>query len=295
MSYSETAIGTKTRREPESPGQALGADVERLLDESRRVLEGHLDRILSQLARPCARIDIARLRGMLLALSADIRSRTHVLHDSDYRWVLRQITGIYAQGLGRRPKEPYTITAAAYAQVIETISQAYPAQDYCEAVGQLVGYMVRLFQTQENSWRRVFEHILSIPDAVEAKQLLDRAFLVEIQEWAEAGVENLFSIRADLYEKIRGIQAKIAGLDLRIRVLQRALRVPSVPRRFGPNVVDLAQVRVRRRIAALLRSRQALEAERRAEESIVALIESDIREFEEKLRQTARAYYLRSV
>ncbi len=232
---------------------------------------------------------------MLLALSADIRSRADVFHGSDYHWVLRQLTAIYARGLRRRTQDPYTTTAAAYAQVIETITHACPGQDYCEAVGQLVGYMVLLFQTRENSWRLVFEHILSIPDAVEAKQLLDRAFLVEIREWAEAGVENLFSIRADLYEKIGGLQVRIEGIEGQIRMLERELGARRRRAAVRSNVIDLERVRTERLRASLLHARRVLEEEKRTEESIVALIESDIREFEDKLRKTARAYYLRSV
>lgn len=295
MYHPTPPTATKSDCAPESTAPAAAVGLGALRGESRCILEGHLDRILFQLARPNGRIDIALVRAMLLALSADIRSRADLFHGSDYNWILRQLTGIYARGLGRRTNEPYRTTAAAYAQVIETISHACPGQDYCEAVGQLVGYMVLLFQTRENSWRLVFEHILSIPDAVEAKQLLDRAFLVEIQEWAEAGVENLFSIRADLYEKIGGLQVRIESLERQIGLLERGLGARKRRAAFRANVIDLERVRTQRRIASHLHARRVLEEEKRTEESIVALIESDIREFEDKLRKTARAYYLRSV
>jgi len=297
MSYPETRNSKEPLRT--RPPTGNGSSSERGLPrrQSRQILEGHLDRILAQLALPEAAIDTGRLREMLLELSTDIQARSSAFQSHDYRWILERLTGIYAQGIARQTPEPFTPTAAAYAQVIETISREYPGQDYSEAIGQLFFYMSRLFRTQENSWKAVYKHILSIPDSVEAKQLLNRAFFVEIQEWAEAGVENLFSIRRDLVKKISGLEVRLKGLDRRIfkisgEVNQR--RQASIAA-TSSNIIDLAQAREARLIASLKEIRQGLEEEKQREESIVRLIESDIREFEEKLRNTRRAYFVRPV
>lgn len=234
---------------------------------------------------------------MLLALSEDIRSGSALFASNDYRWVLTRLTEIYAQGFGQPKRDTFANTAADYAHVIEIISREYPGHDYSEAIGQLFCYMSRLFRTRKNGWKAVYEHILSIPDSVEAKQLLNRAFFVEIQEWAEAGVENLFSIRKDLYEKIAEIGTKIEALDRRIEQLESG-RIPenqTNPSAARSNVVDLAAARRERNILNLEQKRRKLLADRENEEVIVGLIESDIREFEDKLRATRRAYFIRSV
>lgn len=297
MSYPETRIDKEGRRAALLAGRAPTPEASPPQSQSRKILEGHLDRLLAQLTGPESAVDTGRIQDMLVALAKDIRSRSSVFQSSDYRWILERLTEIYAQGCGRRGPEPLTITAAAYAQVIETISRAHPSCDYGEAIGQLFCYMSRLFQIQESSWKAVYEHILSIPDSIEAKQLLNHAFFIEIQEWAEAGVENLFSIRRDLYEKIGELTVEVDRLDRRIATTagesNRGGRADTAV--SAPNVIDFAKARKKHLVASMERRRQRLVDEKKNEESIVALIESDIREFEEKLRNTRRAYFIRPV
>lgn len=265
--------------------------------QSRRNLEERLEQLGAQLSGPDATVDVGRISEMLLALAEDIRSGSMVFAGGDYRWILTRLTHIYAQGFGQLKRDAFANTAADYAQVIESISREYPGHDYSEAVGQLFCYMSRLFRTRRSGWKAVYEHILSIPDSVEAKQLLNRAFFAEIQEWAEAGVENLFSIRRDLYEKIAEIGARIEALDRRIEQIggeQDAQYVAST-RMSASNVVDLAAARKERQIQHLEHRRRKLAGEKEDEEVIVGLIESDILEFEDKLRATRRAYFIRPV
>jgi predicted nucleic acid-binding Zn-ribbon protein len=157
--------------------------------------------------------------------------------------------------------------------------------------------MSRLFRAQDQSWKLVYEHLLSIPDSVEAKRLLNRAFFAEIQDWAEAGVDNLFSIRKDLYAKIDQLEAKIERLERRIERGSEDLnqRGPTSTDINYSNVIDLAKARAKRLIMALKHRRQGLIDEKENEKSIIDFIESDIQEFEEKLRNTRRAYFLRAV
>ena len=279
------------------PVGAASAENGRATGQTRKILETRLDQLGAQLSGPDAAADAGRISRMLLALSEDIRSGSPLFTSNDYRWVLTRLTEIYAQGFGQLKRDAFANSAADYAHVIETISREYPGHDYSEAIGQLFCYMSRLFRTRKNGWKAVYEHILSIPDSVEAKQLLNRAFFVEIQEWAEAGVENLFSIRKDLYEKIAEIGTKIEALDRQIEQLERE-QTPvnqKSPSAAASNVVNLAAARKERHILQLEQKRRKLVVDKEDEEVIVGLIESDIREFEDKLRATRRAYFIRSV
>jgi len=257
-----------------------------------------VNRLGTQLSRPDAVIGSGEIEDTLLLLSAEIRCGRSELASSDYRWIIERVTDIYAQGFGQGAGDVFTTTADSYANLIETISRAYPGYDYSEAVGQLFCYMSRLFRTRKTGWKAVYEHILSIPDAVEAKQLLNRAYFAEIQEWAEAGVENLFAIRKDLYEKIDRIEVKIGGLDRRIeKIAGPRDDLPAEARSAPPgsNIVDLTQARRKRLIETLRLKRRRLADVRENEETILGLIESDIQEFENKLRATRRAYFIRPV
>ena len=261
------------------------------------MLEAHLDRLLALLAPPGAAIDTGLVRETLLALSADIRYGSSSFHSNDYRWILTHLTRTYAQGFHQRTQDPFTATAAAYAQVIETLSQLFPGQDYSEAVGQLFCYMSRLFRAQEQSWKAVYTHILSIPESVEAKRLLNHAYFVEIQEWAEAGVENLFSIRNNLRKKIGALVARIDRLERRIAKIAGTSTHPvrAGIGAKGSNVIDLVEARRKRLIRLLEHRRAELMEERDGEEYVLGFIDSDIREFENKLRNTRRAYFVHIV
>jgi hypothetical protein len=299
MSYPE--IRSERGREPDSGSLLKKSSPElgskSLPGRSRTRIEERLNRLGVELSRSETAIDSEQVEHMLLLLSADIRSGSSELAHSDYRWIVERLTFIYAQGFDRRADDIFTITADSYAHLIETISREYPGYDYSEAVGQLFCYMSRLFRTRRTRWKAVYEHILSIPDAVEAKQVLNQAFFVEIQEWAEAGVENLFSIRKDLREKIGAIKSKIRLIDLRIDRIsnKQYVAVEFESTMLGSNVVDLAAARRKRSIELLRLKRQQLVEENEHEETVVGLIESDIREFEDKLRATRRAYFIRPV
>jgi len=297
MTYPET----RSSREPDGasliPVGAASAENGRATGQTRKILETRLDQLGAQLSGPDAAADAGRISTMLLALSEDIRSGSPLFTSNDYRWVLTRLTEIYAQGFGQLKRDAFANSAADYAHVIETISREYPGHDYSEAIGQLFCYMSRLFRTRKNGWKAVYEHILSIPESVEAKQLLNRAFFIEIQEWAEAGVENLFSIRKDLYEKIAEIGTKIEALDRQIEQFEgeQTPANQTRPSAAASNVVDLAAARKKRHILQLEQQRRKLVVDKEDEEVIVGLIESDIREFEDKLRATRRAYFIRSV
>lgn len=296
MSYLNEQAATESQGPP-APTFSCPPDDERLSLKPRRILEAHLARILVHLKGTDMQRDSAHARGLLLDLSAEIRSESSKFRGSDYRWVLNELTAIYAQGFGRRSRESFTTTAAAYARVIEDMSRTFPDQDYCEALGQLFGYMISLFRQEKEGWKSIYESILSVPDSVAAKKFLDRTLLLEIRDWTEAGVGNLFAIRADVYGKIADIQARIEGLDREITQAEAEAGVsPSSGTALSEGkVVQLASVRARLRLGVLRQRRQGFEEAKRNEEAIVHLIESDIREFEDKLRRIARCCFLRAV
>lgn len=297
MTYPETQTNRAPDGLPFPPRGAPTSGNPPVAAHTRKLLEERLDQLGAQLSGPEAAADAGRISEMLLGLSEDIRAGSPLFTSGDFRWVLTRLTDIYAQGFGQLKRDAFANTAGDYARVIETISREYPGHDYSEAIGQLFCYMSRLFRTRKNGWKAVYEHIISIPDSVEAKQLLNRAFFVEIQEWAEAGVENLFSIRKDLYDKIAAIRVKIEALDRRIEQVGggQQVRDRADTAHITSNVVDLAAARKERHILHLEQKRGKLLEERKDEEVIVGLIESDIREFEDKLRATRRAYFIRSV
>jgi hypothetical protein len=297
MAKSKKDVGNDRQRVTRLAGAAAHQGALHPRSLSRRNLEEQLNRLLGEFSQPERSIDTARIREILLKLDADIRSGYEVFQNNDYRWILERLTRIYGQGLTSQRQDPFTATAADYAQVIETLSHVYPKQDYSEAMGQLFCYMSRLFRTQERSWKAVYTHILSIPESVEAKRVLNRAFFLEIQSWAEAGVENLFSIRQDLSDKLSELRTKIDRMDRRIATIagEPSVRQETGSAAHGRNVIDFAMARKRRLIQSLERRRNALDEEKVDTESVFGLIESDIREFEEKLRITRRAYFLRAV
>jgi hypothetical protein len=299
MPYPETQLGHGREPNADSPlqEQSRRAGPRSLPSGSGKLIGERLKRLEAQLSNPDIAIDAREIEDMLLLLSADIRTGSSELASGDYRRIVEHLTEIYAQGFGRQAGGVFYATADSYAHLIETIIRAYPGHDYSEAVGQLFCYMSRLFRARKSGWKAVYERLLSIPDAIEAKQVLNRAFFVEIQEWAEAGVENLFSIRKDLYEKIGKIESRIGALDRRIEEIAgpSGFREQASSTQQVSNVVYLEQARRRRRVEPFRARRRRLVEEKEDEETIVGLIESDIREFEDKLRATRRAYFIRPI
>ena len=215
----------------------------------------------------------------------------------DHAGFLRHLSAIYAQGYEQRDNIAFAATAVGYAAVVETISRRYPELDYREPLGQLLELMTRLFAARDNRWKVVYKHLRSIPDSVEAKQTLTRVCSADIREWFDAGVQNLFSLRDDLAAKIRALGAKARRVEREIGVLQRtlaAIRASLDPASTG-KVVGLAAKVKQRQIAEMQIKLEEVLAEKEGGESTLHLIESDIREFEGRLREARRIYYLRAV
>ena len=157
--------------------------------------------------------------------------------------------------------------------------------------------MTRLFSTQENDWKVIYKHLRAIPDAIGAKQTLNRVCSADIHEWFDAGVQNLFSLRNDLSEKIQALVHHAEEIEKAIRTRERMLS--EVCHRMDPQgtgkVVALEGKFLEREIARLQAERDAVMEEWEVKKGTRSLIESDIREFEGFLREARRAYYLHAV
>lgn len=263
---------------------------------SRAVLEDYLTVLSTELSETNGFVDVGRVQEMLLEISSFLRAEGAGIGGDDYRRTLDRLTEIYARGIPQTASQGFKLTAAGYAGVIETVSRAYPGYDYGEAVGQLLCYMMRLFKAGNGGWKTVFQHVLAMPDTVKAKQWLGQTYFWEVQEWAEAGVDNLFSIRREICERIAGVAAKETEIGREIEKMERDLRADRQKKAgTGANVIDLAQKRGARALESLRRNRQGLVEEKAANELLVGLIDDDIREFEDKLRDMRRAYYVRLI
>jgi len=241
--------------------------------------------------------DIENARMTLDALAAMIQADETTTARWDYVPFLRRLTRLYADGCEQRGNRACLGIAAAYAGVIEAISHKYPAFDFTDAFGQLLECMTRLFSARDNSWKIVYKHLRAVPDAIGAKQNLNRVCSADISEWFDAGVQNLFSLHRDLSSKLQALELRAEEIEEEIRAETQTLE--QVRRRVDPQgtgkVVALEGKFMERRIAQLQEASDAIEEERDGRESTRGLIESDILQFEGLLREARRSYYLHLV
>lgn len=258
------------------------------------ILNDYLDYLERELSDDNASIDVSQVQEMLLEVSCIVRSGCSKIQAEHYGRILQRLIGIYAKGLNHAQKDAFSITAADYAEVIEAISVKYPGYDYSEAVGQLVLYMNRLFELRKGSWKTVYEHILSMPDSIQAIQLLKQDHFEEIRVWAEEGVHNLFALRKDLFKRMDELERESEQVDELIEDLERS-RDSEQPFERASNVISFQGRLFDKEIAGLRQDRAALAGEILGQEHLIQLIEENIAEFEDKLNQARRAFFVRLV
>ncbi|MEJ1298205.1 MAG: hypothetical protein RPU64_06965 [Candidatus Sedimenticola sp. (ex Thyasira tokunagai)] len=266
--------------------------------KSRQILADYLAYLERELSVENVLINVGQVQEMLLEVSCIIRSGRANIAPQEYRIILKRLTAIYAEGfIAHGTKDAFSITAVDYADVIEAISGAFPDFDYSEAVGQLLYYMNRLFTLRKSGWMTVYEHIISMPDSIKAIQLLKEEYFLEIQKWAEEGVDNLFQIRKDLAQRMDTLDQEVAEIGIKIKRIEDRLesRRYSSKSRRGAVIFDLAAEREKKEINLLIDERDQRRDESEGKEQIIELIESNIREFEIKLKETRRAYFVRLV
>jgi len=241
--------------------------------------------------------DAAPVRGALDEVVAMVRSEGDLLQDLDYAGFVRRLTSLYASACNHRENAAVAATAEAYAAVIAAIGQSRPRLDLTLALGQLLELMTRLFSAGDIRWKLVHQHLRSVPDSVRAKQTLNHVCAAGVSEWLDAGVQNLFGLRDDLVASIQALSARARRIQAKIRARQRALA--DARDRLDPSgtgkVILLEGPSREREISALKREKGLVLEEREGRKGTLELIESDIREFENRLRGARRAYYLRPV
>ena len=268
----------------------------RLPSRIRSALQDHLDSLASHLGGESPTDDGRSAARTLDEIASILRAEAYRVGGDDYRRILERLVAIYASGASRRGCSTYLVAAASYADVVGFICRECPACDFDEAVGQMLVFMNRLFRARDGNWRAIYKTILAIPDSAHAKQFLLTAYFPRIKEWYDSGVANLFSIEDDLNQEIADLGSQVAKLDKAIAGTRRQLEGAS--RSLSDTgaclVVSLEARRHQISLARLSLDRQAVLEKLEVSRTIVELIESDIQEFEGFIRETRRAYFIRS-
>jgi hypothetical protein len=260
-------------------------------DSCRRVLNDCLIHLDDQLHGPEGDVDRRGVRLTLRELGDLIGSNRLSLERPEYQVLLARLVAIFATGAAPVSQLALATSAPSYAGVVAALSRACPSCDYEAALGQLLTYMGRLFVERRSGWKSIYRAIASISDRVVAKQRLDEGEFRRIEEWVESGASNLFPIQRDLAKAIAGLEEKAAALAAEMERRTAALGSGGP----GARVVSLADRRERIEIAALGRRRDELLAQAEDKRGIRGLIDDDIRELEDALRATRRAYSVRLV
>lgn len=268
----------------------------RLPSRIRSALKDHLDTLASHLGGESPTDDGRSAARTLDAIASILRAEADRMGGDDYRGILRRLVAIYAAGAARRGCSTYLVAAASYADVVGLICGECPACDFDEAVGQMLVFMNRLFRARDGNWRAIYKTILAIPDSAHAKQFLLTAYFPRLKEWHDSGVANLFSIEDDLNQEIAELASQVAKLDKAIAATRRQLEgvSRSLPDAGACPVISLNARRHQASLARFARDREALREKIEVSRTIVELIESDIQEFEGFIRETRRAYFIRS-
>jgi hypothetical protein len=263
----------------------------------RRLLDRCLGVVEQELRSDRGSADVARTRATLAEVAGLARAEDAIAEEQIYAHFVQHLVRIYAHGCDQRDNVAFADTAAAYAAVIEAISRAYPRLDYTVALGQLLEFMARLFAARDNSWKTVYEHLRAVPDSVHAKQTLNRVCSAAIREWFDAGVQNLFSLKNDLTAKIRQLAEHARQMERQILDQEAAIgaMLQSADPEATGKVLSLQARLAARRTDALRHEKDRVRDEQQGTQDTLLLIESDIREFENLLREARRAYFVRMV
>jgi hypothetical protein len=255
------------------------------------IIQQYFDYLEYALTAQADRVDIALLQEMLLELSLLLRSGKGQLREDGYLRMLNRLTAIYAKGLRVEDDNAFTSTAANFADILESVSQNFQDYDYSHSVSLLLHYMDRLFNAREESWLEVYEHLLSMPDSIHVMQQLRNEHLNEINGWIEEGVDNLFTLWDEQQALIANQDLILSDLETQTlshrKALQRATQTAK------PGVIDLNLIKQQRELRLLDSRRDRLMSERCTTQAIADLLETNIREFSDRLAKTRRSTLLR--
>ena len=286
----------------ESPGPQEQADfrlrnVDQLpvmaQEEVCPIIKQYFDYLDNALAHQGESVDLCLLQEMLQELSLLLRSGKSQIRRDGYLRMLNRLTTIYARGLRVDNDRAFAGTAASFASILESVSHHFQDYDYHQSVSLLVHYMERLFNTREESWLEVYDHLLSMPDTIHFMRQLKNEHLYEINCWVEEGVDNLFTLWDEQLEVLAIQTQNINELELRILARQACLAKSPYPRRSG--VIDFELLQQRRAIRTLSNRRKQLMLERQAKQGVVNMLEANVREFAARLARMRRSTLLKLV
>jgi DNA-binding ferritin-like protein len=235
----------------------------------------------------------SRPEERLAALAAGITAETAAITPGDSERALRYLTRIYAAACANHRDGDCIATATGYAGVVVALSQRFPELDYESAIGQLLELMIRLFKKESAAWVVVYQHLRAMPESVRAKQQLQRVCTSDIHEWFDAGVQNLFRLRAEIHERIAELGREADAIAEEIRTEESELAAAREQRAADGQVVVLAEHVKARHIRSLRVRRDTILEEMKGKAGTAVLVEDDIRQFERRLWDARRSYLLR--
>ncbi len=257
------------------------------------IIQKYFDFLENALTKHGERVDIDLLQEMLLEISLMLQSGKIQIRKDGYLRLLDRLATIYAKGLQVENDRAFAGTAAIYANILGSVSQHFQDYDYRESVSLLLHYMDKLFNAREESWLEVYEHLFSMPDSILIMQQLRIEHLNEINCWIEEGVDNLFTLWDEQLEQI-DIQ-NLTLSDLQLQILTRQTQIQRNAQAAHPHVLDFSLARQQLEVRKLYDQREQLLGERRIKLDIADLLESNIREFSDRLATMRRSALLRLV
>ncbi len=255
------------------------------------IIQQYFDFVETSLTEQGEKTDIALLQEMLLDISRLLRSGKSQLRKDGYLRMLNRLTDIYAKGLQVENDRAFAGTAVNFADILGSVSQRFQDYDYSRSVSLLLHYMDKLFNSREESWLEVYEHLISMPESIRVMQQLRMDHLNEINGWIEEGVDNLYTLWDEQLELVAIQEQTLNDLDLQI--LSRHTQLQQQLNAEFPGVIDFRHALQQRELRVLHEQRNQLMLERRTKLDIVDLLESNVREFSERLAQMRRSTLLK--
>jgi hypothetical protein len=257
------------------------------------IIKQYFDFLENALTSHGERVDIDLLQEMLLEISLMLQSGKIQIRKDGYLRLLDRLSTIYAKGLQVENDRAFAGTAPIYANILGSVSQHFHDYDYRESVSLLLHYMDKLFNAREESWLEVYEHLFSMPDSILVMQQLRIEHLNEINCWIEEGVDNLFTLWDEQLELIATQDRTLS--DLQLQILSLRSRLQRSAQVAHPHVLDFSLAQQQLKVRKLCDQRDQLLGERRVKLDIADLLESNIREFSDRLATMRRSALLRLV
>ncbi len=268
-------------------------DSSQIVDATKleQILTAYLGYLQSQLLCNQGQADIGQVQEMLLEVASAARAGQIQGGGRELAHFVDGLLHIYCNGITAGGRGGFHQTVGDYAELLESVSQEFPAYDYNRALQQLFLYMNQMFESKQKDWVDVFESILSMPESIELVQLLKQECLPEIMEWVEGGAQNLFQIRTDLTTMLRKLEMR----ERLVRQQMERLQGSYVNKNRAGNIIELKQGKVARALSLLRRKSLTIQRESEDKRDLITLVDSNIQEFQDLMSAARRAFFIRLV